>query len=156
MGGCDVYLPSLNQFKRMYCSMSNEPLPTKNINNPFTGQLYIITDKRVSSGGECFAILGKQYENAVFIGENTRGVINYGNVDQLLTLQNSKLRLNVATSKFAFPIKITEGIGIIPDYWLDGEDAIGAIKTLEKGRKNYEKKFKRETKSKECENQKIK
>lgn len=94
--------------------------------HPFEGQLFVLTDTGVASSGETFTFLSSQIENAVLVGENTSGCMDYGNADQEVTLPNSRITLWFGRSRFVWQCvrPAAEGVGVFPDYWLDVEDPI--------------------------------
>ena len=76
----------------------------------------------------CKKYLGK---NAIIIGENTLGCIEYGNV-YYYTLPNSRLSFHVSAATYGpsfntFSNWHGEGKGIYPDIWATDEDMLETI-----------------------------
>ncbi|PJR04201.1 S41 family peptidase [Avrilella dinanensis] len=88
-------------------------------NNPFKGQVYVLTSGWTYSGGAEFSTLMKEYTDAIFIGEETGGGY-YGNTSGSsleLTLPNTKLVVDIPILKFVLDVKKGKfGNGIIPDF----------------------------------------
>jgi hypothetical protein len=96
---------------------------------PYNGELIVLTDKKVASSGETFRLLAAQIEGAVTVGENTAGCVSYGNVRRQDPLPNSRIRFSFGWTKFVvdWVEPCREGVGLFPDYWLDTEDPMEAI-----------------------------
>ena len=100
-----------------------------NPNKCFRGTMYVILDENVASSGETFAALARQVPGAVWVGENSRGCVSYGNADIVKKLNNSGIDVRFGGTRFAwaetFPIR--EGVGFFPEYWLDTSDPYSDI-----------------------------
>lgn len=106
------------------------------VSNPdkcFRGTMYVILDENVASSGETYAALARQVPGAVWVGENSRGCVSYGNADIVKKLNNSGIEVRFGWTRFAwaetFPIR--EGVGFFPDYWLDNSDPYAEIIAFE-------------------------
>jgi len=62
--------------------------------------------------------------NCIIMGENTKGCMNTGDI-RYFYLPNSLSFLSIPTARF--PNIFEEGIGFIPDYWIDNADPINCI-----------------------------
>lgn len=96
---------------------------------PNENQLVIVLlDKGVASSGEGFVSYLRQLENVLFVGENTGGVGQFGEVARFV-LPNTGLRIKFGTQLFFLPdLSLIEGIGRLPDVWIPTDQALG--KTL--------------------------
>lgn len=87
---------------------------------PFTGNIYVLTSGWTYSGGAEFCSLMKEHTNAIFIGEETGGGF-YGNTSGYmleLTLPNTGLTIDIPLLKFVLDVsdKMPFGRGLIPDH----------------------------------------
>ncbi|MCL2774474.1 MAG: S41 family peptidase [Oscillospiraceae bacterium] len=124
------YENSVLQLKREECysniqsqweTIENGVIEKGTYNNPFI----ILTDAETASSAEIFIKLCKNYlSNCIITGENTKGCLNTGDI-RYFYLPNSLTFLNIPTAKF--PNIFEEGIGFIPDYWIDNYDPITCI-----------------------------
>ena len=90
-------------------------------NNPFV----ILTDAETASSAEIFIKLCKNHiNNCVIVGENTKGCLNTGDI-RYFYLPNSLTFLNIPTARF--PDIFEEGVGFIPDYWIDNDNPVNCI-----------------------------
>ena len=87
--------------------------------NPFLGNIYILTSGETYSGGAEFSSLMRQHTNAMFIGEEVGGSF-YGNTSGYeleLTLPNTKIIAYIPILKFVLEVdKGKFGQGVLPDY----------------------------------------
>jgi hypothetical protein len=95
-----------------------EPTPLQQ--NPFNGDVYILTSGWTYSGGAEFCSLMREHTKAIFIGEETGGGF-YGNTSGYsleLTLPNTALKIDIPILKFVLDVsdKVPPGRGVIPDY----------------------------------------
>lgn len=101
-------------------------------NNRFSGRLFVLIDKNVASSGETFAALLRQIPGAVWVGENSRGCVSYGNADITRKLTHSRILLRYGYTLYSwgatFPTR--EGIGFFPDYWIDSDNPYQVIAVL--------------------------
>lgn len=82
--------------------------------------LVVITGKKTMSSGEWFANDAKTLNNTLFAGTNTFGAQHFGNVITTY-LPNSGLPIRFGTTCYNFGIK--EGVGLMPDFWMNPDDA---------------------------------
>ncbi len=98
----------------------------------FPSNLIILTDKNTCSSGESFVYLAnpllEEKKNLFYIGENSAGCFNYGNVN-CYQLPNSGLAIYLPSMKMKNGI-IEECKGNIPDVWAFKEDIIQAIESI--------------------------
>ncbi|MBF8437491.1 hypothetical protein I0Q91_10390 [Halanaerobiaceae bacterium Z-7014] len=82
-------------------------------------EIIVLIDQMVMSAGEGFVNNFRNMENVEIYGTNTIGGYTVGNVGSTL-LPNSKISLIFGVSLFLdADLVIREGIGRLPDYWLD-------------------------------------
>ena len=94
----------------------------------FKNTLLIITDRNTASSAEIMVkCLKDSIPQSIVIGENTSGTLSTGDI-RYFYLPNSKIFLNIPTANFSGILE--EGIGILPDYWCNG-DALQYAKTFE-------------------------
>lgn len=87
----------------------------------------VLTDKQVGSSGESFVHYLRTLDNTVFIGSNTVGNYLSGNVCWLY-LPYSGMYLQVGTKiSMLETTENCEGIGILPDLWVNPTDAMDAV-----------------------------
>lgn len=89
----------------------------------FQGKAVFLTDRNVASSGEAFVDFSRCIPNAVLMGENTAGVGTFGEICRY-RLPNSGIKLAVPGKLFVAP-GFEEGVGYLPDYWLDTTDPVG-------------------------------
>ncbi len=92
---------------------------------PNAEQLVIVLiDKGVASSGESFIGYLNQLENVVFVGENTYGAGQFGEVTRFI-LPNSGLPVQFGIKLFFHPdLSNAEGIGYLPDVWVQADQAL--------------------------------
>jgi C-terminal processing protease CtpA/Prc len=102
---------------------------------PFAGRLFVLTDRNVASSGETFTAYVRQVPGAILLGENTMGCASYGNADIRKELPNSGIRVRFGYMKYFINdlLPFREGVGILPQYWLDGVSPEDAIQRLLRG-----------------------
>jgi hypothetical protein len=102
------------------------PVPAKIPNNE---QLIIVLmDKGTASSGEWFLGYLLQLENVVFVGENSSGTGQIGDLARFI-LPHSGLPVQFGTKLFFPPdFSFVEGIGLLPDVWVPTDQALA--KTL--------------------------
>lgn len=87
--------------------------------NPFLGNIYVLTSGWTYSGGAEFCSLMKEHTAAIFIGQEVGGGY-YGNTSGTvleLTLPATKLKIDLPILKFNLDVnKGTFGRGVIPNY----------------------------------------
>ena len=95
----------------------------------FLSKLIVIMDKNTCSSGESFVYLAnpllEEGKNLFYIGENSGGCFNYGNV-MCYQLPNSGIAIYLPSLKMKSGI-IAEGKGYMPGYWAFNEDLLQAI-----------------------------
>ncbi|MEJ6951335.1 S41 family peptidase [Natronospora cellulosivora (SeqCode)] len=86
--------------------------------------LLVLIDSRTASAGENFVRQLRQVNNVVLIGSNTRGLIITGNVGSY-SLPNSNFKVNSPVSlAFDTDLVYREGMGYMPDIWVDPNKAL--------------------------------
>ena len=95
----------------------------------FSNKLIVIMDKNTCSSGESFVYLAnpllEEGKNLFYIGENSGGCFNYGNV-MCYQLPNSGIAMYLPSFKMKSGI-IEEFKGYMPNYWATNEDLIQAL-----------------------------
>jgi C-terminal processing protease CtpA/Prc len=94
---------------------------------PSPTTLFVLMDSRTGSAGEGFVYLLRQFENVVFVGENTKGLMVSAS-PAWGTLPHSRL-------PFVLTVDISlkdareglEGIGYKPDIWVDPGRALDRV-----------------------------
>ena len=101
---------------------------------PNETKIIVIIDSYVMSAGESFVRYLKQMENVIFIGSNTRGMGMVGNVGSF-NLFNSEIEVHAGVTIFMdTDMKNREGMGYMPDFWVDDSQALGiAVEILSGG-----------------------
>jgi len=96
--------------------------------------LIVVTNGRVASAAEGFIIYLQQVENVVFVGENTRGALVFGQMT-LHQLPHSRLSLNLPISlNIPLDLELREEKGFFPNLWIPAEDAVNyAVAAVRKG-----------------------
>ncbi len=92
---------------------------------PNDNQLVVVLmDKGTASSGEEFIGYLRQLENVVFVGENSGGVAQFGELARFV-LPNTGLPAYFGTKLFLPPdLSSTEGIGYFPDVWVPSDQAL--------------------------------
>ncbi|MBK8901677.1 MAG: hypothetical protein IPM53_10875 [Anaerolineaceae bacterium] len=84
----------------------------------------VLLDKGTASSAESFIGYLRQLENVVFVGENSGGVGQFGEVAHFV-LPNTGLPVFFGTKLFFPPdLSFTEGIGFLPDVWVPAHQAL--------------------------------
>ena len=96
--------------------------------------LIVVTNGRVASAAEGFIIYLQQVENVIFVGENTRGALVFGQMT-LHQLPHSKLSLHLPISlNIPLNLEFREEKGFFPSLWIPAEDAVNyAVAAVRKG-----------------------
>lgn len=108
---------------RNWLYVSDELTPRQMGN--YEGCAVFLIDRGVASSGEALINYTKSVPGAVLIGENSAGVGSFGEVHQYW-LPNSLIRLSLPCKLF-LATGCEEGVGYIPDYWLDSEEPVMEI-----------------------------
>lgn len=107
----------------------------------FTGKLILIIDKNTCSSGESFVYLAnplfEEGKNLYYLGENSAGCFNYGNV-HYYQLPNSGITLTLASFKMEKAL-IKETVGYLPDYWATNDDIEKALVNITRDEELVEK-----------------
>jgi len=94
------------------------------------GLTFVLTDKGVASSGETAVRFLRTAENTLFVGGPTMGCDLVGN-NLWFYLPNSGLRLFFGTGvSFCETGENRDGVGWLPDLWVDPEDAPQAVERL--------------------------
>lgn len=102
---------------------------------PNTTKVIVLMDGRVCSAGEAFINYLRQIENVIFVGENSCGMITFGD-NTLHQLPNSKLSVCLpSTLLFPPDLKLIEEEGFFPDLWVPADYALFyVLNAIEKGK----------------------
>ncbi|MCK9225785.1 MAG: S41 family peptidase [Candidatus Muirbacterium halophilum] len=96
-------------------------------------KIVFLTNKNTASSAESFIDFAKSNCNVLVIGTNTYGAENFGGCSTYI-LKNSKLEISIPTNILIYNNKNEDGIGILPDYWVESEEELekvlkGVLKT---------------------------
>lgn len=95
---------------------------------PFAGRLFVLMDKFSGSAAEGFAAAAGMIPGARLVGENSSGIAMYGNQSQQWMLPHSHIQVRFGWSKGVVAGRSSrDGLGLLPDYWLDTADPVKAI-----------------------------
>lgn len=131
----DHYEELLDDFERESGKPHWSELTFPNIHMiPNTTKVIVLIDGRVCSAGEAFIGYLRQVENVIFVGENSRGMITFGD-NTLHQLPNSKLNLRLpCTLLFPPDLKFIEEEGFFPDLWIPTDYALFyVLNAIDKG-----------------------
>lgn len=107
----------------------------------FLNKLIVIMDKNTCSSGESFVYLAnpllEEGKNLFYVGENSAGCFNYGNV-MCYQLPNSGIAIYLPSFKMKKGI-IEEGKGYMPNYWAFNEDLIQSLVNITEDKELIEK-----------------
>lgn len=84
----------------------------------------VIINNNVASAGEDFVNMLRLFNNAIFVGTNTNRVELIGN-NYLSNLPNSNLFIRCGYT--ISDINVQEGVGYLPDFWVNPNDAIDRV-----------------------------
>lgn len=94
--------------------------------------IFVLTDKNCASAGEGFVLRLRTLENVIQVGGNTAGSIRFGNVCSA-RLPATGLRVQFGTNISASEtLENREGVGYLPDLWVNPADALDAVERLVK------------------------
>ena len=86
--------------------------------------IVVLIDSHVASAGECFVSYLRQVENVIFLGVNTTGLVNTGNMG-LCQLPNSKINVYLPKDlELEANFVLREGKGFNPDFWVKSPEAL--------------------------------
>ncbi|MBD3278944.1 MAG: hypothetical protein GF388_11650 [Candidatus Aegiribacteria sp.] len=102
----------------------NDSLPPRQMGS-YTGQAVFLFDRETASSGEAFLDYSLSIPGAVHIGENSAGIGTFGDIRNYW-LPNSHIRITLPCKLFITP-GFEEGVGYLPDYWLDSPEPIQEI-----------------------------
>lgn len=91
----------------------------------YQGTAVFLINRKVASAGEALIDYSKSVPGAVLVGENSAGVGTFGEVLSYW-LPNSHIKLSLPSKLFLMP-GFEEGVGYIPDYWLDSQEPVAEI-----------------------------
>lgn len=92
--------------------------------------VFVLTDERVASSAESVLYMLRTMDNVITVGGDTGGATNFGNIMEL-HLPNSGIKLRFGTSfSFFEGADNIEGVGILPDLWVNPADAQDAVLRL--------------------------
>lgn len=96
--------------------------------------IVVLIDKGVASSGEAFIGYLRQLENVVFVGENSGGMGQFGELARFV-LPNTGLTIQFGTKLFLPPdLSLVEGIGYLPDVWVPADQALArSLAAIEAG-----------------------
>ncbi len=102
----------------------NDSLPPRQMGD-YNGQAVFLFDRKVASSGEAFIDYSMSIPGAVRVGENSAGAGIFGH-PRHYWLPNSHIHLVVPFKLYIAP-GFEEGVGYLPDYWLDSAEPISEI-----------------------------
>ena len=102
----------------------NDSLPPRQMGS-YTGRAVFLYDRETASSGEAFLDYSLSIPGAVHIGENSAGIGTFGDI-LFYWLPNSRIRITLPCKLFLAP-GFEEGVGYLPDYWLDSPEPIHEI-----------------------------
>lgn len=123
----------LPYFIERYGKYSDLAEPIEPAENRFAGELFVLIDGSNFSTTGHFCSLLKYHGRSVFVGTETGGTYTCNAAVKVFPLENTGLRLKIATGSFAAAVKgLPKNRGIIPQYpietsledWIDGRDAV--------------------------------
>lgn len=85
----------------------------------------VVMNSRTVSAAESVIPMARSVPNVVLVGENTAGCNRFGNII-VYCLPNSKIKFQLASSVSLLP-GFEEGVGFMPDYWIDSADPVGEV-----------------------------
>lgn len=113
-----LQLEKVNSYYYEHIPKSKEQL-SENSNT-----IFVLTDKETSSAAEFFVEHLKDFENVVVVGTNTKGTLESSNVE-LGYLPNSHIEFSYGNWLRLYDENFfKEDVGIKPDLWVDGKDAL--------------------------------
>jgi hypothetical protein len=118
--------------EKPYWTLMEIPPESRIVND---SSLVVIFDSQVASAGEGMLLyLHQQVENVLFVGENSRGALYFGQMT-VHQLPNSKLQVNLAAKlNVSMDLEFREEIGYSPDLWVPAADALDAtVAAIRKG-----------------------
>lgn len=84
-------------------------------NKKYSGKIYILGDADCGSSGESTLDALRSIQNAKFVGENTAGVLQFGNVGKIV-LPRSKIQIQMGTQFVRYrDNQMVETVGFSPD-----------------------------------------
>ena len=112
------FYPSWNRHNAV--APQRDLIPNENL-------LIVLTDKRVSSGGDLFVGDLRQLENALFVGTNTHGNILSGGIVRS-RLPHSGIDIIFGQELHVRPdLSQFEGIGFLPDLWVPPGESLERV-----------------------------
>ena len=91
----------------------------------YKGRLILLTNAQTASSAEIFVkICRESVSDCTVIGENTKGCLNTGDT-RYFFLPHALIFINIPTAEFVDVFE--EGVGFLPDLWLDGNEPVSAI-----------------------------
>ncbi|MGH4139039.1 S41 family peptidase [Clostridium sp.] len=85
--------------------------------------IFVLMNKSTASAAESFVKTLRSCSNTFFIGTNTSGMSNVGNLG-LYVLPNSKIDVFFGNTPFVDnDLKWRDGLGVLPDFWVDSKNA---------------------------------
>jgi hypothetical protein len=97
-------------------------VPNENLQGDYMGNLFVLTNRNVLSGGEAFVGTSQSVKNSIIIGENTGGVGQFSSACGYY-LPNSKFIVHLPRHFILIP-GFEECVGFLPDYWLNTIDPV--------------------------------
>lgn len=91
----------------------------------YKGHLFVVMNSGTASSGEMGVSISFGIKNAVTVGSATLGCSEYGEVLSY-QLTHSKVGFRCGCKRF-FHDHFSEGVGFLPDYWIDDEDPVGVV-----------------------------
>ena len=85
----------------------------------------VVMNSKTVSAAESVIPMARSVPNTVLVGENTQGSNLFGNII-VYCLPHSKIKLQLASSVSLVP-GFEEGVGFVPDYWIDSADPVAEV-----------------------------
>jgi len=106
---------------------TSEPDRHSERSGEWRGRLVVLVDGGTRSSAETFVLLAEQIPGTVVVGENTGGMMRFGEV-KLYRLPHSGIWVQAGSKVFEDPSGgYREAVGFLPDYWLDDSHPISSI-----------------------------
>jgi len=113
---------------------SVENLLDSKLGGQYKGKMILLTNSNNMSSAEMAIAQSRCLQNVVVVGENSGGVLTFGNVRNYM-LKNSHIRLSLPYCLYYYPT-LVEGEGLKPDLWLDTDEPVEeTMKWITEGKK---------------------
>lgn len=96
-----------------------------------TNSIFVLMDKTTASSAESFIQALRSLPNVYLVGSNTKGGSAFGNVCYFFYLPHTKIKVGFGTMmQFMQTMELTEGVGIVPDLYVEPEEALDTVLAL--------------------------